>query len=136
LGYKNRLDWKSLGSVAAIGFLPGVLSFLCALSRLERIAHRSTNLPRSLALRGHTTNGKTKTSFSTGSAMEKWLRVTASEQRSHAQALSRVVDAHKFSKHNKGFFDSNRGETGSFRIDHRILVQYGGIHGFFSSEGV
>jgi hypothetical protein len=24
----------------------------------------------------------------------------------------------------------NRGETDSFRIDHRLLVQYGGIHGF------
>jgi hypothetical protein len=68
--------------------------------------------------------------------MEKWLRVTASGQRSHAQARSRAVDAHGFSRHNTGFFDSNRGETGSFRIDHRLLVQYGGIHGFFSSEGV
>jgi hypothetical protein len=29
------------------------------------------------------------------------------------------------------FPDSNRGETGSFRIDHSFLVQYGGIHGFF-----
>jgi hypothetical protein len=34
------------------------------------------------------------------------------------------------------FFDSNKGETGSFIIDHRFLVQYRGIHGFFSSEGV
>jgi hypothetical protein len=74
--------------------------------------------------------------FSTASTMAKWLRVTASGHRSHAQARSWAVDAHRFSRHNTGFFDSNRGETGSFRIDHRLLVQYGGIHGFFSSEGV
>jgi hypothetical protein len=30
--------------VAATGFLPGILSFLCALSHLEGVAHRSINL--------------------------------------------------------------------------------------------
>jgi hypothetical protein len=30
--------------MAATGFLPGVLSFLCALSHLERVAHRPNNL--------------------------------------------------------------------------------------------
>jgi hypothetical protein len=122
--------------MAATGFLPGVLSFLYALSRLERITHRSTNLPHSPALRGHTTKRKTNLAFSTGSTMAKWLRVTASGQRSNTQARSQAVDAHGFSRHNTGFFDSNRGETISFRIDQRLLVQYGYIHGFFSSEGV
>jgi hypothetical protein len=102
--------------VVATGFLPGVLSFLCALSHLERITHRHL--------------------FPQAQQWKKWLRVTASGQRSHAQARSRAVDAHRFSRHNTGFFDSNRGETGSFRIDHSFLVQYGGIHGFFSSQKV
>ena len=44
LGYRNRPDQKSPGSVAATGFLPGVLSFLCALSHLEGVTHRSNNL--------------------------------------------------------------------------------------------
>jgi DNA helicase HerA-like ATPase len=79
---------------------------------------------------------KKYTAFSTGSAMEKWLRVMALGQRSHAQARFRVVDAHRFSRHSTEFFDSNKGEIGSFRIDHSFMVQYGGIHGFFSSEGV
>jgi hypothetical protein len=35
LGYRNRLDQKSLGSMAATRFLPGVLSFHCTLSHLE-----------------------------------------------------------------------------------------------------
>jgi hypothetical protein len=48
LGYSNRPDQKSLSSVAATGFLPGVLSFLCALSHLERIAHRPTTYSSNL----------------------------------------------------------------------------------------
>jgi hypothetical protein len=44
LGYRNRPDRKSPGSMAATRFLPGVLSFLCALSHLEGVAHRSNNL--------------------------------------------------------------------------------------------
>jgi hypothetical protein len=71
--------------VAATGFLPGVLSFLCALSHLERVAHRPSNLffqlqsplspresvvqtgqqaTRSPALRGHNNQwGKIDTGF-------------------------------------------------------------------------
>jgi hypothetical protein len=86
LGLQQQTGPKISSSVEAAGFLPGVLSFLCALAHLQRIAHRSKNLPRNPALRGHTTNGKTDTDFSTGSTMAKWLRVTASRQRSHAQA--------------------------------------------------
>jgi hypothetical protein len=48
LGYRNRPDRKSSGSVAATGFLPGVLSFLCALSHLERIVHRPTTCSTNL----------------------------------------------------------------------------------------
>ena len=44
LGYRNRSDRKSPGSMAATRFLPGVLSFLCTLSHLEGVAHRSNNL--------------------------------------------------------------------------------------------
>jgi hypothetical protein len=44
LGFSNRLDWKSPSSVSATGFLPRVLSFLFALSHLERITHRPNNL--------------------------------------------------------------------------------------------
>jgi hypothetical protein len=44
LGYRNRPDRKSPGSVAAAGFLPRVLSFLYTLSHLEGVAHRSNNL--------------------------------------------------------------------------------------------
>ena len=44
MGFNNRSDQKSPSSVAATGFLPGVLSFLCALSHLERVAHRPSNL--------------------------------------------------------------------------------------------
>jgi hypothetical protein len=48
LGFSNRPYQKSLGSVAAIGFLLGVLSFLCALSHLEKITHRPTNCSSNL----------------------------------------------------------------------------------------
>ena len=44
LGYRNRSDRKSPGSMAATRFLQGVLSFLCVLSHLEGVAHRSDNL--------------------------------------------------------------------------------------------
>jgi hypothetical protein len=47
LGYRNRPDRKSPGSVAATGFLPRALSFLCALSHLEGVAHRPTSLTQS-----------------------------------------------------------------------------------------
>jgi len=44
LGYNNRPDRKSPGSVAATRFLPRVLSFLYALSHLEGVAHMPNNL--------------------------------------------------------------------------------------------
>jgi hypothetical protein len=130
LGYSNRPDRKSPGSVAATGFLPGVLSFLCALSPLERDAHRPkppvhpTSTPlspgerefhnwsqaiRSPALRGHNNPWETDTSFL--KLVQRWqidLTVTASEQRSYAQARSRAVDAHGFSRHNTGFSGSKQ----------------------------
>jgi hypothetical protein len=80
--------------VAATGFLPGVLSFLCALSHLERVAHRPNNLffqlqpplspgesvvqtgqqaTRSPALRDHNNQwGKQTRAFQTGSTMTGW----------------------------------------------------------------
>jgi hypothetical protein len=48
LGYRNRMDQKCLGFVAATGFLSRVLSFLRALSHLERIAHRPTTYSTNL----------------------------------------------------------------------------------------
>ena len=44
LGYNNKLDQKSPGSVTATGFIPRVLSFLYTLSHLERDAHRPNHL--------------------------------------------------------------------------------------------
>jgi hypothetical protein len=44
LGYSNKPNQKSPGSMAATRFLSGVLSFLCALSHLEGVTHRPNNL--------------------------------------------------------------------------------------------
>jgi hypothetical protein len=52
LGYRNRPDRKSPGSMAATGFLPGALSFLCALSHLEE-SLTGQQASRSPILRGH-----------------------------------------------------------------------------------
>jgi hypothetical protein len=114
--------------VAARGFLPGVLSFLCALSPLERDAHRpkpsvhptSTLLSpgerefhnwsqaiRSHSLRGYINPRETDTSFL--KLVQRWkidVTVMASEQRLHAQVLFRIEDAHEFSRHNTGFSSS------------------------------
>jgi hypothetical protein len=51
LGYSNRSNRKSPGSVATTRFLPGVLSFLYTLSLLERVLVQQAT--RSPALRGH-----------------------------------------------------------------------------------
>jgi hypothetical protein len=94
LGFSNRPDRKSPSSVATTGFLPGVLSFLCALSHLERVAHRPRNLFFQLqsplspgesvvqtgqqatcspALCGHNNQwGKQTRAFQTGSTMTGW----------------------------------------------------------------
>jgi hypothetical protein len=123
--------------VAATRFLPGVLFFLYALSFLERIAHRSTNLPHSPALCGHTTNGKTDTTFfhrlSNGKmAQGHCFRIEIS----HKGSISGSGCTQILQTQHEIFSNSNKGETGSFRIDYRLLIQYSGIHGFFSSEGV
>jgi hypothetical protein len=130
LGYNNRSDRKSPGSMAATRFLPGVLSFLYALSPLERDTHRPkppvhpTSTPlspgerefhnwsqaiRSLALRGHINPWETDTSFL--KLVQRWkinLTVMASEQRLHAQVPFQIEDAHGFSRHNTGFFGSKQ----------------------------
>jgi hypothetical protein len=129
--------------VAATGFLPGVLSFLCALSRLERIAHRPTtcssnlnhlshlervlynwptNLPRSPALRGHTTNGKTTRAFPQA---QQWKNGSGSRLRDRAST-------HRFGQ-------SDRGCTWISQTPHRLSGSEGGTRFFyevgFSSQG-
>jgi hypothetical protein len=73
LGYRNRPDRKSPGSMAATGFLPGVLSFLCALSHLEE-SLTGQQASRSPVLRGHNNpRGKTDTSYPAGLTMTDGL---------------------------------------------------------------
>jgi hypothetical protein len=112
LGYSNRLNRKSPGSVVATGFLPGVLSFLCALSHLERIAHRHSFFHR-------LSNGK-----------------NGSGSRLRDRDLTHRLDLGQWMHTDspdiaRAFSDSNRGAIDSFRIDQSFLVQYRGIHGFF-----
>jgi hypothetical protein len=89
LGYSNRPDRKSPGSVAATRFLPGVLSFLCALSHLERIAHRPTSHTQSSTAWPQQPTGKIDTGFpKLVQQSQDGLTVTASGQGLHAQARS------------------------------------------------
>jgi hypothetical protein len=101
LGYNNRPDQKSSRFVAATRFLPGVLSFLCALSHLERIAHRPTTCSSNLNHLSHLKRvlynwitsptqsstawpqqpmGKIDTGFPTGSIMADGITDMASEK--------------------------------------------------------
>jgi hypothetical protein len=140
----------------ATRFLPGVLSFLCAFSHLERNDHRPNHLfsqPQTPLSPGESVSplptshmqsitvwpqqpmGKIDISFL--KLVQRWkidLMVIVLGQRSHAQAQSQEVDAHGFSRHNMGFSVQRRSETGSFRINHRILVQYRRIHRFSQSQ--
>jgi hypothetical protein len=69
LGYRNRPDRKSPGSMAATGFLPGVLSFLCTLSYLE-VSLIGQQASRSPILHGHNNPWGTQTKASqNGSAV-------------------------------------------------------------------
>jgi hypothetical protein len=89
LGYSNRPDRKSPGSVTATGFLPGVLSFLCALSHLERIAHRPTSHTQSSTAWSQQPMGKIDTGFpKLVQQSQDGLTVTASEQSLHARVRS------------------------------------------------
>jgi hypothetical protein len=73
LGYNNMPDRKSPGSVVAIRFLPRVLSFLCALSHLERIAHRPTSHMQSSTAWPQQPTGKNRHRFAqTGSTITGW----------------------------------------------------------------
>jgi hypothetical protein len=64
LGYSNRPDRKSPGSVAATRFLPGVLSFLCTLSLLERVLlHWPTSHTQSSTAWPQQSTGKTDAAF-------------------------------------------------------------------------
>jgi hypothetical protein len=86
LGYNNRLDQKSPGSVTATGFLPGVLSFLCALSHLERITHMPTSHTQSSTAWSQQPTEKIDTGFpKLVQQSQDGLTVTASEQSLHAR---------------------------------------------------
>jgi hypothetical protein len=64
LGYSNMPDRKSPGSVAATRFLPGVLSFLCTLSLLERVLlHSPTSHMQSNTTWLQQSTGKTDVAF-------------------------------------------------------------------------
>jgi hypothetical protein len=63
LGYRNRPDRKSPGSMAATGFLLGVLSSLYALSHIEGVAHRPTSLMQSSTVWSQQPMGKTNIRF-------------------------------------------------------------------------
>jgi hypothetical protein len=139
--------------VAATGFIPRVLSFLCALSHLERDAHRPNHLfiqPQTPLSPGESvsqrpyavphcaaaiTHGNTDISFlKTGSAMAKW-----SHDHSFGTEASRTSSISdrgctRIPRHHTGFSAQNKGESGSFGINHRLLVQYEGIHGFSQSQ--
>jgi hypothetical protein len=81
LGYNNRPDQKSPGSVAATRFLPGVLSFLCTLSLLERVLlHWPTSHTQSSTAWPQQSIGKTDTGFPTGSTMANGLTDMASNK--------------------------------------------------------
>jgi hypothetical protein len=157
LGYSNRPDQKSPGSVTATGFLPGVLSFLCALSPLERDAHRPkppvhpTSTPLSLGEResfatGHkpyavqhcvatTTHGKQTQPSSNWFSDGKSISRSRLRNRDLTHRLDLGQWMHTDSLDTtRDFSVQNRGETDSFIIDHRLLVQYGGIHGFSESQ--
>jgi hypothetical protein len=111
--------------VAVTGFLPGVLSFLCALSHLERIAHRPTSHTQSSTVWPQQPTGKTDTGFpKLVQQSQDGLTITASGQGLHAQARSVRQRMHRLSK-----FD-----TGSPRINTvRLLVQR--VYGVYSYRG-
>jgi hypothetical protein len=123
LGYNNRSDQKSLGSVVVTRFLPGVFSFLCTLSLLERIAHRpttcSSNLnhlshlervlynwrnkpPHSLALHGHTTNGEKQTRLSHRFNNGRWSHGYGYRQGSMHRIDAQTEDVSDFQNQHAG----------------------------------
>jgi hypothetical protein len=145
LGYSNRPDEKSLGSVAAIGFLLGVLSFLCTLSPQERDAHRPkppvhpTSTPLSPGeSKSFTTGHKpyavqhcvaTTTHAKQTQASSNWFSDGKSISRSRLRNIDLIhrLDLRQWMHTDspdttQDFPFQNRGETSSFRIDQRLLV--------------
>jgi hypothetical protein len=136
LGYRNRPDWKSPGSMAATGFLPGVLSSLCALSHLEGVAHRPTSLMQSSTCVVTTTHGENRHRLPKPvQQSQDDLTVLISKQGLHAQASSA----------------SPNNKDPSTQIQHRLPVQGmrtrvfsetdtdstaldRGVHGFFRTN--
>jgi hypothetical protein len=122
--------------MAATGFLPGALSFLCALSHLEGVAHRPTSLTQSSTAWSQQPTGKTDTGFPKPvQQSQDDLTVLISEQGLHAQASSA----------------SPNNKDPSTRIQHRLPVQgmrtrvfsetdtdstapNRGVHGFFRTN--
>jgi hypothetical protein len=142
--------------VAATGFIPRVLSFLSALSHLERDAHRPNHLfiqpqtslsPResvSQLVMGHTQSHtvqlqlpmeiQTPTSSKTGSEMAKWSHGHGFGTEASRTSSISYRGCTWITRHHTGFSVQNRGESGSFKINHRLLVQYEGIHEFSQSQ--
>jgi hypothetical protein len=81
------------------------------------------------------THKNTGTDFlKTGSEMEKWShRNGFGTEASHTSSIS-DRGCTRIPRHHTGFSVQNKGESGSFGINHRLLVQYRGIHGFSQSQ--
>jgi hypothetical protein len=108
LGLQEQTGPEVSGSVAATGFLPRALSFLCALSHLEGVAHRPTSLTQSRTARSQQPTGKTDTGFPKPvQQSQDDLTVLISEQGLHAQASSA----------------SPNNKDPSTRIQHRLPIQ-------------
>jgi hypothetical protein len=152
LGYRNRSDRKSPSSVAATGFLPGVLSFLRALSHLERIAHRPTTYSSNLnhlshlervlhhwPTRPHAVStawsqqltGKTDTGFPTGSTMVGHFYFPIRQHRIDSRSGCRGCVTNNPCRVNTGSNCSDRGGTGYLRSQPRLFGFQGCTRVFF-----
>ena len=136
LGYRNRPDRKSSGSVAATGFLPRALSFLCALSHLEGVAHRPTSLTQSSIAWSQQPTGKTDTGFPKPvQQSQDDLTVLISEQGLHAQASSASPNNKDPSTQIKHRLPIQGMRTRVFsETDTDSIALDRGVHGFFRTN--
>jgi hypothetical protein len=119
LGYRNRLDWKSPGSMAATGFLPGVLSFpVHSLTWRESLTGQQAS--RSPVLRSlNNPMGKQTQAFQKlDSAITGWLH-------SHGFGTGNVrIGSLSFPEQAKTLP----------RIQHRLLISWGYTHGISQNQ--
>jgi hypothetical protein len=121
--------------MAATGFLPGALSFLCALSHLEGVAHRPTSLTQSSTAWSQQPTGKMDTGFPKPvQQSQDDLTVLISEQGLHAQARSAFPGKTKTLPSKLTWtFRSGNAHTGFLsHTDSTALNK--GKHAFFSTQ--